>query len=69
MTKYNEFKSAVQWVVSEVASWLWMIAALAIAALFFASASKAAGYPIRALPTMEPTALAYLCGAYWLARK
>ena len=69
MKGYTDLKSSIQWVINEVTSWLWMIAALAIAAIFFASVTKAAGYPIRFVPSLDPTPLAYLCGAYWLARK
>ncbi len=69
MKGYADLKSSIAYIIGEVASWLWMIASLAIAALFFASATKAAGYPIRFVPTLDPIPLAYLCGAYWLARK
>jgi hypothetical protein len=69
MKGYSELKSTIGQIIGEITSWLWMIVSLAIAAIFFASAVKAAGYPVRFVPTLEPTALAYLCGAYWLARK
>lgn len=69
MKAYTDAKGSIQWVVNEITSWLWMLAGLAIAVVVFATLAKLTGYPIRMLPTLDPTPLAYLCGAYWLARK
>lgn len=65
----SQIRAAIGTVIAEVTGWLWMITTLAIAVIFFASVAKLAGYPIRMMPAIDPTPLAYLCGAYWLARK
>ena len=68
-SSYQSFKTALTKAVNECTGWCWLIASLAIAIIVMASAAKATGYPIKWLPSLDPTPLAYLCGAYWLARK
>lgn len=66
MKGYPELKGLVGGVISEITSWATMLAGLALALLVLSAVSAAAGYPIRFVPAVDHTKLAYLAGAMWL---
>lgn len=46
-----------------------LIVSLVLAVVLCGTSLKAAGHSVPYLPVMDPTPLAYLCGAFWLYRK
>lgn len=55
--------------VNTVIQVAYLVAGLAIALLILGTSLRLAGKPLPYLPIADATALAYLCGAWWLARK
>ena len=46
-----------------------LVVSFVLALLLLSTSLKAAGHAIPYIPTMDPTPLAYLMGAYWLYRR
>ena len=66
MKGYSELKSAISGIVSEITSWITMLAGLGLALLILATVSAKVGYPVRIVPALDHVALAYVCGAWYL---
>lgn len=56
-------------IIGQIQSLAIMIVGFIIALLLFSTSLKAIGHAIPYVPAMDPTPLAYLCGAFYLYRK
>lgn len=55
--------------IDQVFTWVWRIIGWALALMILAAIAQRFGARIPMLPIIDHVTLAYLAGAYWLARK
>ena len=56
-------------IINQVRDIIVLVVGFVLALFLLATAFRSFGHPIPYIAAMDPTSLAYLCGAYWLYRR
>lgn len=56
-------------IIGQIQSLAMMIVGLVVTILLLGTSLRASGHPVQYLPALDHTAMAYLAGAWYLARK